>query len=171
MSKYTLTRVRDIPGCETGGRDNYQTGKHRMVVYEHLPLQAGIHFINRLPDSIKYAPTPKVLIICLKRLTSKTIFYNVAKFLADNWETTIITLVLEVETFGVLKGPCASLTLILCPQNPRLFQKPIRFEGSCSLISSGLRRYAPRYLFRVWQDNLTKCSLLIPPLLHRVYIR
>ncbi|KAG8289491.1 G-box binding factor [Homalodisca vitripennis] len=63
----------------------------------------------------------------------------------------------------VLKGPLCLPYLNLCPQSPRLLQKPIRFEGDMlpGIFSEFLR----------WQDNLTKYALLIPPLLHRVYIR
>ncbi|KAG8314096.1 hypothetical protein J6590_100348 [Homalodisca vitripennis] len=51
----------DINMYETRGRANYSTGRHRTVVYEHLSLQAGVHFLNRLPNSVKDAPMPKVL--------------------------------------------------------------------------------------------------------------
>ncbi|KAG8312176.1 hypothetical protein J6590_028405 [Homalodisca vitripennis] len=36
-----------------------------------------------------------------------------------------------------------------------LLQKPIRFKGYCSLMSLGLRRYAPRYL----EEGLEKLHL------------
>ncbi|KAG8246734.1 hypothetical protein J6590_078256 [Homalodisca vitripennis] len=49
----------------------------------------------------------------------------------------------------VLKGPLRLPYFNLCPQKPRLLQKPIRFKGSCSLMSLGLRRYAPKYPFLV----------------------
>ncbi|KAG8258828.1 hypothetical protein J6590_024142 [Homalodisca vitripennis] len=49
-SKCALIRGRDIHGYETRCRDNYRTGRHRTVVYEHLPSQAGIHFINSFPN-------------------------------------------------------------------------------------------------------------------------
>ncbi|KAG8304852.1 hypothetical protein J6590_084554 [Homalodisca vitripennis] len=42
-------------------RDNYRTGRHRMVNYEHLPSQTGVRFINRLPDSMKNVQMSKVL--------------------------------------------------------------------------------------------------------------
>ncbi|KAG8301734.1 hypothetical protein J6590_046862 [Homalodisca vitripennis] len=57
----SLTRGRDIHEYETRDRDNYRSGMHRTVVYEHLPSQAGVHFINKLPNKIKNASTPKVL--------------------------------------------------------------------------------------------------------------
>ncbi|KAG8246717.1 hypothetical protein J6590_078429 [Homalodisca vitripennis] len=38
--------------------DNYRTGRHRTVVYEHLPSQAGVRFINSLPDSMKRTNAP-----------------------------------------------------------------------------------------------------------------
>ncbi|KAG8272830.1 hypothetical protein J6590_033487 [Homalodisca vitripennis] len=87
MSKCTLMRGRDVHRYETRGRENYRSGKHRTVVYEHLPSQAGVHFFNRLPPFVKNAPTPKALKTRLKRLASMA-FYNVGEFFARNWETT-----------------------------------------------------------------------------------
>ncbi|KAG8337957.1 hypothetical protein J6590_012508 [Homalodisca vitripennis] len=61
------TSGRDIHSYETRGRDSYRTGKHRTVVYEHLPSQAGVHFIDKLPNWIKHVKTPKALKTRLKR--------------------------------------------------------------------------------------------------------
>ncbi|KAG8252745.1 hypothetical protein J6590_050228 [Homalodisca vitripennis] len=58
---------RDIHGYETRGRDNYPTGRHRTVVYEHLPSQASKARLKRF-------------------LVSKA-FYSVDEFLSFNWET------------------------------------------------------------------------------------
>ncbi|KAG8309769.1 hypothetical protein J6590_077231 [Homalodisca vitripennis] len=41
MSKCALIAGRDIQSYETRGRDNYRTGRHRVVIYECLPSQAG----------------------------------------------------------------------------------------------------------------------------------
>ncbi|KAG8279134.1 hypothetical protein J6590_003941 [Homalodisca vitripennis] len=38
--KCAVTRGRDVDISETGGRDNYRTGRHRTLAYEHLPTQA-----------------------------------------------------------------------------------------------------------------------------------
>ncbi|KAG8326031.1 hypothetical protein J6590_051362 [Homalodisca vitripennis] len=84
LSKCALTRGRDIHGCETRGRDNYRTGRHRTVVYEHLPSQAVVHFINRLPNSMKNAQTPKASKARLKRFLVSKAFYSVDEFLAFN---------------------------------------------------------------------------------------
>lgn len=48
-----LTRDQDIHGYETQDKDNDQTGRHRAVVYDCLPSQAGVNFANRLPSFIK----------------------------------------------------------------------------------------------------------------------
>ncbi|KAG8333295.1 hypothetical protein J6590_000422 [Homalodisca vitripennis] len=61
MSKCALTTGRDIHSYETRGRETYRTGQHRTGVYEHLPSQAGVHFINKLPNGIKNAPSPQAL--------------------------------------------------------------------------------------------------------------
>ena len=88
MSKCALTRGRDIHEYETRGRDDYRTGRHRTVVYEHLPSQAGVRYINRLPDSIKNEQTPKALKTRLKRFLASKAFYNVDESLNQSWETT-----------------------------------------------------------------------------------
>ncbi|KAG8253552.1 hypothetical protein J6590_032350 [Homalodisca vitripennis] len=80
-------RGRDIHGYESRGRDNYRTGRHRTVVYEHLPSQAGVQFINRLPNSMKNAQTAKASKARLKRFLVSKAFYSVDEFLAFNWET------------------------------------------------------------------------------------
>ncbi|KAG8303949.1 hypothetical protein J6590_106036 [Homalodisca vitripennis] len=64
---------------ETRGRANYRTGRHRTVVYERLPSQAGVQFLNRLPNSIKHAPTSKALKTRLKRFLVSQAFYNAVK--------------------------------------------------------------------------------------------
>ncbi|KAG8294549.1 hypothetical protein J6590_088087 [Homalodisca vitripennis] len=84
LSKCTLTRGRAIHGYETRGRDNYRTGRHRTLVYEHLPSQAGVHFINSLPNSITNAKASKAR---LKRFLVSNAFYSIDEFLAFNWET------------------------------------------------------------------------------------
>jgi hypothetical protein len=73
-SKCALMRGRDVHNYETRGRDNYRTERHRTVVYEHLPSQRGVHFINRLPNSIKNAPTPKAVKTRLKRCLASAAF-------------------------------------------------------------------------------------------------
>jgi len=88
MSKCALTTGRDIHSYETRGRETYRTGQHRTGVYEHLPSQAGVHFINKLPNSIKNSPSPKALKTRLKRFLASQAFYNVAEFLSFNWDTT-----------------------------------------------------------------------------------
>ncbi|KAG8277452.1 hypothetical protein J6590_041618 [Homalodisca vitripennis] len=75
-----------IHAHKTRGRDNYRTSRHRPVVYERSPSQADVPFINKLPDSIKTAPTPNVLKTHLKRFLVSQTFYNVDEFLAYNWE-------------------------------------------------------------------------------------
>ncbi|KAG8279560.1 hypothetical protein J6590_102193 [Homalodisca vitripennis] len=51
------------------------------------PDNAGVHFLNRLPNSIKDAATPKALKTRLKRLLVSQAFYNAGEFLAFDWET------------------------------------------------------------------------------------
>ncbi|KAG8316192.1 hypothetical protein J6590_057389 [Homalodisca vitripennis] len=87
MLKCVLTRGRDIHMYETRGRANYRTRRHRTVVYERLSPQLGVHFLNRLPNSIKDAPTPKVLKTRLERFLVSQAFYNAGECLAFDWET------------------------------------------------------------------------------------
>ncbi|KAG8337825.1 hypothetical protein J6590_015496 [Homalodisca vitripennis] len=81
-------RGRDIHMYETRGRENYRTGRHRTVVCERLPSQAGVNFLNRLPNSIKTTPTPKAFKARLKRLLVSHAFYNADEFFEFDWETT-----------------------------------------------------------------------------------
>ncbi|KAG8269442.1 hypothetical protein J6590_107361, partial [Homalodisca vitripennis] len=76
-SRPTKRGGRDIHEYETRSRDNYRSGMHRTVVYEHLPSQAGVHFINRLPNKIKNASTPKVLKTRIKLCLASNAFYSV----------------------------------------------------------------------------------------------
>ncbi|KAG8334583.1 hypothetical protein J6590_086965 [Homalodisca vitripennis] len=88
MSKCVKTSGQDIHSYETRARGNYRIGQHRTVIYERLPSQAGVHFINKLPHRIKNAPTPKAFKIRLKRFLATQAFYNVDEYLAKNWETS-----------------------------------------------------------------------------------
>ncbi|KAG8247517.1 hypothetical protein J6590_059264 [Homalodisca vitripennis] len=87
MSKCAMTRGRDIHSYGTRGRDTYRTGSHRTGVYEHLPSQAGVRFLNKLPNSIKNAPTPKALKARLKRFLASQAFYSADEFMAFDWVT------------------------------------------------------------------------------------
>ncbi|KAG8277500.1 hypothetical protein J6590_041667 [Homalodisca vitripennis] len=58
------------------------------VVYEHLPMQTGVHFINRLQNKIENTSTPKMLKTRIKLCLASNTFYSVDEFLAFNWETT-----------------------------------------------------------------------------------
>ncbi|KAG8277749.1 hypothetical protein J6590_036530 [Homalodisca vitripennis] len=88
VSKCALTTGRDIHSYETRGREAYRTGQDRTGIYEHLPSQAGVHCINKLPKGIKNAPSPQAVKTRLKSVLVSQAFYNVAEFLAFNWETT-----------------------------------------------------------------------------------
>jgi len=88
LSKCSLTRGRDIHSYNTRGRDNPRTGQHRTTAYEHLPSQAGIQLINKLPNSFKIQTTPKASKTRLKRFLVSNAFYSVGEFLAHDWETS-----------------------------------------------------------------------------------
>ena len=90
-SKCNLIRGSDIHSYEARGRDDYRTGRHRTVVYERLPSQAGVHFVNSLPNSIKDAPMPKAFKTRLKICLGIQAFYNTDEFMGHNWETALIT--------------------------------------------------------------------------------
>ncbi|KAG8260197.1 hypothetical protein J6590_102170 [Homalodisca vitripennis] len=74
-------------GPGTRGRDTYRTGSHRTGVYEHLPSQAGIRFLNKLPNSIINAPTLKAFKARLKRFLASQAFYSADEFMAFDWVT------------------------------------------------------------------------------------
>lgn len=87
LSKCVLTRGQDIHTYETRGRGNYRMGQHRTVVHERLPSQAGVMFVNSLPDRIKSIPTAQALRTELKRVLVSRAFYSVGEFVACQWET------------------------------------------------------------------------------------
>jgi len=76
----------DIHSYETRGRENYRTGQHRTVVHERLPSQAGVQFVNKLPNSLKDAPMPKAFKAHLKKVLMAESFYSFDEFMAYNWE-------------------------------------------------------------------------------------
>ncbi|KAG8305207.1 hypothetical protein J6590_074758 [Homalodisca vitripennis] len=73
-SKYILIR----------GRDNYRTVRHRTVVHERLPSQAGAQFVNKLPNVIKSAAMPKAFKTRLKTALISEAFYK-DEFTAHFW--------------------------------------------------------------------------------------
>ncbi|KAG8331846.1 hypothetical protein J6590_032546 [Homalodisca vitripennis] len=90
MPRVQIDQCRRVaaPGtqCAEGG-NNYRTGAHRTVLFERLPSQAGVLFLNRLPNSIKNAPMPKAFKARLKSTLVANAFYNTDEFMAFNWET------------------------------------------------------------------------------------
>ncbi|KAG8290067.1 zinc finger, MYM-type [Homalodisca vitripennis] len=139
---------------ETHGRANYRTGRHRTVAYELLPSQAGVQFLNRLPNSIKDATTPKVFKTRLKRFLVSQAFYNA--YLANKIREFLIRLQLNIENcvsqsfegasvmsgeFSGLQALIRQLTINLCPyihchahsltqapcRSPKIFLSPLQF--------------------------------------------
>ncbi|KAG8242746.1 hypothetical protein J6590_059991 [Homalodisca vitripennis] len=47
----------------------------------------SVHFLNRLPNSIKDSPKPKALKTRLKRFLVSQAFYNAGELFAFDWET------------------------------------------------------------------------------------
>ncbi len=86
-SKCNHIRGSDVHSYVTRGREDYRTGRHRTAVYEHLPSQAGVRFVNKLPNSIKNAPMPKAFKTRLKAALIQNAFYSIDEFMAYNWET------------------------------------------------------------------------------------
>lgn len=58
-----------------------------MVVYAHLPLQAGFHFLKQL---LKNYPTLRRYKCCLKSSLAPQAFDIVDEFLAFEWETALL---------------------------------------------------------------------------------
>ncbi|KAG8241530.1 hypothetical protein J6590_085022 [Homalodisca vitripennis] len=50
-------------------------------------MSAGVHLIDRLPNSVKNAQRPKASETSLKRFLVSNAFYSVDEFLAFNWKT------------------------------------------------------------------------------------
>ncbi|KAG8330551.1 hypothetical protein J6590_060699 [Homalodisca vitripennis] len=71
MSKCAMTTGQDIHSYETRDRGNYWTGKHRTVVYEHLPSQAVVvndeskhSTFSRINIVICFIPCGRPTVIC-----------------------------------------------------------------------------------------------------------
>lgn len=60
-------------------------------MYEYLQSETAV-IINIMPNSIKFAPTPKVFKACLRRFLASKAFYNFSNdaFLPSNWETLAV---------------------------------------------------------------------------------
>ncbi len=84
--KCDLIRGSDIHTYETRGRENYRTGRHRTVVHERLPSQAGVQLVNRLPNSINSALEPKAYKTRLKTVLIAEAFYSTDEYMAHDWE-------------------------------------------------------------------------------------
>ena len=82
----TLVQGRDVHGYHTRGRDNYRTASHRTVAHERLPSQAGVAFVNHLPNSLKQESKNHTFKTKLKRLLLSQTFYSVEEFSAHRWE-------------------------------------------------------------------------------------
>ncbi|KAG8292762.1 hypothetical protein J6590_031741, partial [Homalodisca vitripennis] len=80
--------ISDVHSYDTRGRNNYRTGRHRTVAYERLPSQAGVQFVNKLPNSIKNATMPKAFKTRLKTALISKAFYSTDEFMANDWGTT-----------------------------------------------------------------------------------
>ncbi|KAG8264587.1 hypothetical protein J6590_008526 [Homalodisca vitripennis] len=70
---------------ETRDRANYRNGRHRTVVYERLPSPKCAQFLDKLPNSIKDAPTSKALKTRLKRFLVSQAFYAIDWPLYSKW--------------------------------------------------------------------------------------
>lgn len=78
-----LVQGRDIHQYETRGRDGYRTPRHRTTAFEHLPGQAGVTFINRLPEDIKSSNDVLRFKAHLKRRVVYGAFYSVDESMAN----------------------------------------------------------------------------------------
>ncbi|KAG8310862.1 hypothetical protein J6590_055939 [Homalodisca vitripennis] len=65
-SECETIRGSDIHPYATRGRDDYGSVRHRTLAHELLPSQAGVRLVNKLPSSIKSAPTLKAFKTRLK---------------------------------------------------------------------------------------------------------
>ncbi|KAG8303316.1 hypothetical protein J6590_013586 [Homalodisca vitripennis] len=130
MSKCALTRGQDIHMYETRGRANYRTGRHRTVVYERLPSQAGVQFLNRLPNSIKHAPTPKALKTRLKRFLVSQAFYNAGQIPPKEVEPEFLA---PLENLTVTQGREVTFTCVVNHLGPyKVSYKHINHAVTCN---------------------------------------
>lgn len=84
--KCDLVQGGDVHQYETRGRDNYRAGQHKLMAFEHLPSQAGIKFINKLPEDIKQINNPKQFKTRLRHLLVLRALYSVDEFMMCRWD-------------------------------------------------------------------------------------
>lgn len=87
--KCSLTQGGDIHGYETRARDRLRTRQHRTVAYEHVPSQAGIKFLNSLPECLRTEMNPRKFKARLKVHLVSLAFYTVGEFLAHRWSSMV----------------------------------------------------------------------------------
>ncbi|KAG8242551.1 hypothetical protein J6590_063122 [Homalodisca vitripennis] len=85
-SKCVLIRGSDIHSYETRGRESYRAEQHRTVASERLPSQAGVKFLNQLPEGLIQSDNLNQFKALLKRLLVSNAFYSVEEFMAGCWE-------------------------------------------------------------------------------------
>jgi len=84
--KCSLVQGSQFHQYETRGRNDYRLRQHRTVAVEHLPSQAGVKFLNRLPESIKNSENKNQLKTRLKRLLVYKVLYSVDEFMMSRWD-------------------------------------------------------------------------------------
>jgi len=84
--KCSLVHGSQFQRYETRGRDDYQTRHHRTMVFEHLPSQAGVKFLNKLPEGIKQEENKNKFKTRLKRLLVSKVLYSVDEFMMSRWD-------------------------------------------------------------------------------------
>lgn len=59
--------------------------REEILVHYRLPSQAGVQFVNRQPNSIESATTPKMFKILNATLVTEQ-FYSADEFMEHDWE-------------------------------------------------------------------------------------
>ncbi|KAG8303330.1 hypothetical protein J6590_013601 [Homalodisca vitripennis] len=84
--KCELVQGRDVRQYGTRGRDNFRIQQHRTAMFERLPSEVGVRFINKLPDEIQNLNDPKKFKARLRNLLVSRVFYSVEEFMMSRWD-------------------------------------------------------------------------------------
>lgn len=85
VSKCNLVQGYDVHSHNTRSNITYRTDSHRLQIFEKLPMQAGIKFLNKLPNELKVIlPNLKFFKTKLKQYLVCNAFYSVGEFMGDN---------------------------------------------------------------------------------------